>query len=99
MIRLTAAIAHCGEDKTILVNPLHMVTVGPMPSEAWDDSPEGQQQFERIQKTFPGAKAEIALPSGRSVWVMESPSEVWKKMAEWFAESERLHGQVERSVS
>lgn len=99
MIRLTSALANCDGDRTLLMNPLHMVTVGPVSTEAWDASPEGQQRFEHIQQMFPGAKSEIAFPTGRSVWVMESPAEVWERLSEWFTETERLHRHVERSVS
>ena len=98
MIRLTTALVYC-EDRTILINPLHMVVVGPVPTVSMDDSPEGQQQYERIKKAFPGAKAQIELPTGRSVWVMESPAEVYEKIGAWFEETNKLHRSAEESVS
>ena len=98
MIRLTTALVHC-EDRTFLMNPLYMVSVISVPTETWDDSPDGQQQFERIRKMFPGAKSEVALLTGRSMWVMESPAEVAERIKEWFAEANKPHSQVERSVS
>ena len=99
MIRLTTALANFDEDRTILVNPLHMITVAPVPTEAWDDSIEGQQQFERIKKMFPGARSEVAVLTGRSVWVMESPSEVVGRIEEWFSAANKLHRSAEESVS
>lgn len=82
MIVLTGALAHL-EDRVCLINPLYVAVVGALASAPWQDTPEAQQRHNDIQAAYPGARAEILLANGRSVFVHEAPSEVYAKFEEW----------------
>ena len=82
MIVLTGAFASV-VDPSCIVNPLHIACVGGVATAPWLDTPEAQQQFDNIQNAYPGARAEITFSNGRSVFVLETPTEVYEKIKEW----------------
>ena len=88
MIICTSASASVA-DRTCGINPMHLICVGATAIAPWQVTPEEQQQFDRLQAAYPGARAEILLAGGRSVLVLEAPAEVLAKIEEWGARAEK----------
>ena len=93
MIRLTSAFRNA-TDRTCLMNPLHIVFVGPMIVEPVLDTPESREQFENLCKAYPSAQSEIQLPNGRAIFVQEPPSIILQLLEECWKESMRAEFDV-----